>query len=280
MTTHTKTLVLITGASSGIGYKTAKLFAEKSNLFTTVVTARNNKSLTSLEASGCIPMELDVTKEESMQKAIQEIEQKYGTIDILINNAGYCQNGVVEELTPDELRRQFETNVFGLIRMTQLVLPGMRAKRKGRIINIGSVGGDFTTPGASAYLATKHALESFNDALRMEVTQFGIEVVLVKPGGVKTAFVDNSPLSEPIQGNPYAEFRVKFTTMLKNVYEQGRNGVLTPEEVAQVIVHAAVTAKPRTRYRVGVLAKVMPLVRRTVSDRMFDSMIKSQFGLQ
>ncbi len=280
MKTLSKKVVLITGASSGIGKAAAELFAAQPQEFITVVTARSASALTELAGKGCKTLALDVTSEESMHNTVSTIEKEYGTVDILINNAGFCQNGVVEELTPDELRKQFDTNVFGLVRMCQLVLPNMRRKKSGRIINIGSAGGEFTTPGSSAYQATKYALEAITDGLRMELAQFGIDVLLIKPGGVKTPFIDNSPLSEPIAGDPYSEFRAKFTTMLKNVYEKGSYGVLTPEEVAKVIFYAAVATKPRTRYRVGMTAKILPLIRRTVSDRMFDTMMKSQFGLQ
>jgi short-subunit dehydrogenase len=273
-----KQVVLITGASQGIGKASAKIFVE--NGFETWVTARNIHSLEELVRTGCRAVCLDVTDENSMQSAVRQIENETGGVDILVNNAGYGQNGVLEELPLDTLRKQFETNVFGLIRMCQLVLPGMRKKGKGRIINIGSGGGEFTMPGASAYHATKYALESLTDGLRGELRPFGIEVSLIKPGGVRTEFMNvaNETYPAEMENSPYREFRQKFQGMADKMFEPGKNtyGILTPEAVAKDIFKAATVVKPKTRYRVGTLAKIMPHVRRLMSDRAWDKLMLGQ----
>lgn len=274
------TTVLVTGASSGIGKEIAMQFlnenSRKPNTYKIYVTARKTDSLTELVRRGCHALQLDVTSEESMQETISQVIEKSGSVDILINNAGFCQNGVVEELSIDEIRRQFETNVFGLIRMCQLVLPSMRHQKRGRIINIGSAGGDFTSPGASAYHASKYALESFSDGLRMELAPFGIDVVLIKPGGVKTAFVEHSGFPHAIQGNPYQEFRAKFLKMVSTILDNNSYGILTPQEVANVVLTSATVRAPKTRYRVGMLAKILPILRHTLSDKSFDKMLLAQ----
>ena len=178
--------VLITGAASGIGRATAEAFAKRG--YTTYATSRRLETLNALATAGCQILELDVTVEDSMQRAVQTILEHHGHIDVLVNNAGYGLNGPSEELEMHNLRHQFETNVFGLVRLTQLVLPGMRRAKSGRIINVGSVGGTFTAPGAGAYHASKWALESITDALRFEVQSFGIDTVLIQPTGVYTNF--------------------------------------------------------------------------------------------
>jgi NADP-dependent 3-hydroxy acid dehydrogenase YdfG len=277
-----KQVVLITGASQGIGKATARVFAE--NGFITYVTARKIAALQELEAWGCRPLALDVTDEKTMLAAIEIIEHETGGVDILINNAGYGQNGVIEELSIEQIRQQFETNVFGLLRMCQLVLPGMRKKQKGRIVNIGSVGGDFTTPGASAYHASKYALESFTDGLRGEVKQFGIVVSLIKPGGVRSNFTTVADAGYPKEmvDSPYRDFREKFQAMMTTMFDPSNKayGVLTLEAVAKTVFQAATAPHPKTRYRVGVLAKVMPRLRRLFSDRGWDRLMLGQIGVK
>ncbi len=184
--TSEKRVALITGASSGIGKAAAMAFVRAG--FVTYATARRPETLAALEAAGCHALPLDVTDEASMVAAVRAVEDAHGAVDILVNNAGYGLNGPLEELPMDDVRRQFETNVFGLLRMSQLVLPGMRQHGGGRIINVGSMGGEFTTPGAGAYHASKYAVESLSDALRVEVRPFGVQVALVQPTGVHTAF--------------------------------------------------------------------------------------------
>lgn len=271
--------VLITGASSGIGKETAKLFLEKG--YKVIATARNIEKMKDLEKLGCSIFSMDVTNEQSVQTAFSQIHSQNKQIDILVNNAGFCQNGFVEELTLTDLKYQFDVNVFGLIRVTQMVLPKMRENRNGHIINIGSVGGDFTSPGAGAYHASKYALESFSDALRQELNSFGIKVSLIKPGGVETAFVDNSKYPNAIQGNPYGKMRENFTKMMASILKSSNSAfpILKTSEVAATILKTAQSTNPKSRIRVGRTAKMMPLMKRIMSDKGFDKMIIKQLNL-
>jgi short-subunit dehydrogenase len=274
-------VVLITGASSGIGKETAKLFIQ--NGFKVIAVARNLEKMKDLELLGCFVFSLDVTKEESIQSAFKKIYEQTDTIDVLVNNAGFGQNGFLEELSINQLRYQFEVNVFGLIRVTQIVLPKMRQAKKGTIINIGSVGGTFTTPGSSAYHATKYALESFTDGLRQEVSQFGIDVVLIRPGGVETDFVNSSApfYPEPMENSPYLRMRENFQKMLAFILDSKISGfpILNPLDVAKVILEAAQSDAPQTRYAVGDTAVQMPQVKASMGDKEFDAMMMNQLGL-
>ncbi|WP_298146514.1 SDR family NAD(P)-dependent oxidoreductase [Flavobacterium sp.] len=274
-----KKVVLITGASSGIGKETAKLFEQ--NGFQVIAVARNVEKMKDLKYLGCSVFQMDLSDEQSIQTAFNKIYAEFKYIDILINNAGYAQNGFMEELMMSQLKNQFEVNVFGLIRVTQMVLPKMREKRNGHIINIGSVGGDFTTAGAGAYHASKYAVESFTDALRQELSNFNIKVSIVKPGGVETAFVENSTYPEAIVGNPYAKMRTNFLNMLANILKSDNSSfpILKPIEVANAILETAKSDNPKTRIRVGRTAKMMPVIKMLMSDKAFDKMIMNQLGL-
>jgi len=279
MLPNTKT-ALITGASSGIGAATAQALVQ--NGWTTYATARQPASLAALAAPGLRMLPLDVTDERSMSAAVAQVASLHGSVDLLVNNAGFGLNGPVEELGMEELRQQFETNVFGLVRMSQLVLPGMRQKGSGRIINVGSVGGTFTTPGAGAYHASKWAVESFTDALRYEVQSFGIEVVLVQPTGVYTQFDKKIAQTMPDTGpdSPYAAFKANHARVTERMFS-GRNvaGIVRAEDVATVIVHAATVDRPRTRYKVGLSAHIYSMIRRIVSDRVWDRLMAIQFPM-
>src|SRR2546426_10733303 len=178
--------VLITGCSSGIGRATALRLARSG--WTVYASARRPETLTPLADAGCRTLALDVTDEQSMGAAVASVEQAEGAVGVLINNAGYSQSGAIETVPLDAARRQFETNVFGPVRLAQLVLPKMRAQRWGKIVNVGSMGGRLTFPGGGYYHATKHALEAISDALRFEVAGFGIDVILLEPGLITTEF--------------------------------------------------------------------------------------------
>jgi NADP-dependent 3-hydroxy acid dehydrogenase YdfG len=271
--------VLITGASSGIGKETAKLFVQ--NGFKVIATARNIERMEDLETLGCAIFFMDVTNEESIQHTFKKIYSAYHQIDILINNAGHCQNGFVEELTLPQLKYQFDVNVFGLIRISQMVLPMMREKRQGHIINIGSVGGDFTSAGAGAYHASKYALESFSDAMRQEVSSFGIHISLIKPGGVETNLINNAQYPEPIAGNPYSIMRNNFIKMMSTILQSSNSAfpILKPIEVASAILKTAKAKNPKTRIKIGRTAKMMPFIKSLMSDKAFDKMIMKQLGL-
>jgi len=281
--------ILITGCSSGIGEATAKRLADRDH--TVYATARNPESISSLAEAGCRTLALDVTDEDSMRAAVAAVEAEHGAVGGLVNNAGYSQSGALETLPIDRLRGQFETNVFGLLRMCQLVLPAMRRAGRGRIVNISSMGGKLTFPGGGAYHATKHAVEALSDALRFEVAGFGIGVVVIEPGLIRTRFGQTAAgtiaaegeessqpdASEPAD-DPYARFNATVGAATLNVYEgpMARLGA-GPEAVARVIERALTSARPRPRYLVTVSARGALLARRLLPDRAWDAAMRSQF---
>lgn len=272
-------VALVTGASSGIGKATA--IALRSTGFITYATARNPQTLSDLAAKGCYVLQLDITDEASMLAVVRSIEAKHGPISVLVNNAGYNQIGPLEELTMEEIRRQFETNVFGLLRMCQLVLPGMRSQGYGRIINVGSMGGTFTTPGNGAYHASKYAVESLTDALRYEVKPFGVDVVLIQPAGVRTPFVEKLYALMPQTGSdsPYATFKQNIEVRIQQMFSGNAWGILTSEDVAKVIVQSALVRRPQTRYKVGLSSKIFIWVRRLLPDRAWDALMSRMFPM-
>src|SRR2546421_7312006 len=182
----TSNAVLVTGCSSGIGHATAELLAAEG--WKVYATARRPETLEELKHKGCETLALDVTDEASMSAAVKAVTEAEGAVEVLVNNAGYSQSGAVEAVPIEQARRQFETNVFGLIRMCQLVLPGMRGQHWGKIVNVGSMGGKLTFPGGGLYHATKYAVEALSDALRFEVRGFGVDVILIEPGLIVTRF--------------------------------------------------------------------------------------------
>jgi NAD(P)-dependent dehydrogenase (short-subunit alcohol dehydrogenase family) len=271
--------VLITGASTGIGRATAERLA--ANGWKVYATARRLESIQDLAARGCTVLALDVCDESSMRAAVTAIEAAEGAVGVLINNAGYGQEGPIEEVPMAEVRRQFETNVFGLTRLTQLVLPGMRRQRWGKIVNLSSMGGRLTFPGGGFYHATKHAVEALSDALRFEVRGFGIDVVVIEPGPIKTQFGDtaiNSIHAASVTQSPYAQFNEVLARKVREAYE-GPMGRLAagPEAVAKVIEVAITTSRPRTRYVVTAAARILLGLRRWLPDRAFDAFLRTQF---
>src|ERR687893_760972 len=218
----TSRAVLITGCSSGIGWATAERLARKG--WTVYATARDVEKLAPLGERGCRLLPLDVTDEESMRSAVEEVERAEGAVGVLVNNAGYSQSGAVEDVPMEKVRRQFETNVFGLVRMCQLVLPGMREQGFGRIINLSSMGGKLTFPGAGFYHATKYAVEAISDALRFEVRGFGVEVVVIDPGLIRTGFGQTAvdSMGEDTAGSgPYTGFEAAGAGAAREKYEKG-----------------------------------------------------------
>jgi NAD(P)-dependent dehydrogenase (short-subunit alcohol dehydrogenase family) len=275
--------VLITGSSTGIGRATAEMLAASG--WPVYATARRLDSIRDLEQRGCKILALDVCDEASMQAAVAHVEAAEGAVGVLINNAGYGQEGPVEEVPMAEVRRQFETNVFGLTRLTQLVLPGMRRQGWGKIVNLSSMGGRLTFPGGGFYHATKHAVEALSDALRFEVKGFGIDVVVIEPGPIKTQFGDtaiNSIKSVKSIGaasaSPYARFNEQVAAKVREAYD-GPMGRLAagPEAVAKVIQTAISAQRPRTRYVVTAAAHIIIGLRRILSDRFFDAFLGTQF---
>jgi NAD(P)-dependent dehydrogenase (short-subunit alcohol dehydrogenase family) len=271
--------VLITGASTGIGRATAERLA--ANGWKVYATARRLDAIRDLAARGCHVLALDVCDERSMRTAVETIEAAEGAVGVLINNAGYGQEGAVEEVPMAEVRRQFETNVFGLTRLVQLVLPGMRRQRWGKIVNLSSMGGRLTFPGGGFYHATKHAVEALSDALRFEVGGFGIDVVVIEPGPIKTQFGDtaiNSINAASAVQSPYAQFNEVLARKVREAYE-GPMGRLAagPDAVAKVIENAITTGRPRTRYVVTAAARILLGLRRLLPDRAFDAFLRTQF---
>jgi NAD(P)-dependent dehydrogenase (short-subunit alcohol dehydrogenase family) len=271
--------VLITGCSTGIGRATAEHLA--SNGWTVYATARKLETIQDLETKGCRLLALDVCDESSMQSAVAAVEQAEGSIGVLVNNAGYSQSGAVESVPLDQVRSQFETNVFGLVRMIQLVLPGMRRQRWGKIVNISSMGGKLTFPGGGFYHGTKHAVEAISDALRWEVRGFGIDVVVIEPGLIKTHFGDTAAGSIDGSGpeeGPYAEFNEAVATATAGIYEgpMAKLGA-GPEAVARKIEKAISSRRPKTRYPVTASARLALTQRKLLTDRMWDRVLASQF---
>jgi NAD(P)-dependent dehydrogenase (short-subunit alcohol dehydrogenase family) len=272
--------VLITGCSSGIGHATAEHLAARG--WTVYASARRTESIEDLAERGCRTLSLDVTDEDSMRAAVTAVEDAEGAVGVLVNNAGYSQSGAIETLPLDRLRAQFETNVFGLIRMCQLVLPGMRRQGGGRIVNVSSMGGRLTFPGGGAYHGTKHAVEALSDALRFEVRGFGVDVVLIEPGLIKTRFGETAAGSIDAAvadgDDPYADFNAAVGAATAEVYE----GPLArlgggPETVARAIERAICARRPKTRYKVTPSARLILAQRRLFSDRAWDAFLRTQF---
>ena len=271
--TSSSRAALITGCSTGIGRATALALLAKG--FTVYATARRPESIEDLAALGCRTLALDVTSEESMVAAVAAVEAEHGHVEVLVNNAGYALQGPVEETSLDAVRAQFETNVFGLTRLCQLVLPGMRAAQSGRIINIGSMGGRFTFPGGAFYHASKHAVEAISDALRLEVAPFGVHVSLVQPGPVVSAFVDSAVDSVDVTDGPYAEFNRQLVDRYRQAYDGSSSNLeISPEKVADVIASAATSSRPRSRYAVGTMAKTLITTRRLLPDVAWDTVVR------
>jgi len=270
--------VLITGCSTGIGRATAEHLAAGG--WTVYATARRPEAIADLEAAGCRTLALDVNSEESMRAAVETVEAAEGAIGALVNNAGIQEIGAIETLPMDRVRGLFETNVFGPVRLIQLVLPGMRTAGAGRIVTVGSMNGKFTWPGTGYYCGTKHALEAINDSLRHEVRPFGIDVVLLEPGFVKT------PLGATAAGRrteggegPYAGYNAEVAEVASS-YTTGMLGMLacTPEAVAKVVQKALDDdGRPSARYRVAPSAHMFMGMRKVMPDAAFDAFLRNQY---
>jgi NAD(P)-dependent dehydrogenase (short-subunit alcohol dehydrogenase family) len=264
---------LVTGASSGIGEATARLLKRRG--FTVYAAARRVARMEPLVAEGIHVLPLDITDDASIRTCVETILAREGRIDVLVNNAGYGSYGAVEDVPLEEARRQFEVNIFGLARLTQLVLPRMRENRFGKIVNVTSVGGKIYSPFGAWYHATKHALEGWSDALRIETAPFGIDVVIVEPGGIQTQWggiaVDH--LRETSGSGAYAEAATKAADGIAKAYAGKQFSA--PSVIAQTIAKAVTAAKPRTRYAAGYMAKPVLFLRWLLPDRRFDRMSAS-----
>lgn len=266
-----KKVVFITGASSGIGKESAILLHRQG--YIVYCAARRVDAMKDLAALGMHVLSMDVTNDESMVKGIDEILKVEGQIDILINNAGYGSFGAVEDVPLSEARYQFEVNLFGLARLTQLVLPQMRIRRSGRIINISSIAGKIGEPHGAWYHATKFAVEGLSDSLRMELKQFNIDVVLIEPGPIITEW--NSIAREKllqVSGNTaYADLAKKHFNMFERADRLGSKPIV----IAKAIVKAVNAKRPRTRYTAGGGAPIILFFRKILPDRIFDSIMLS-----
>ncbi|MFE3881282.1 oxidoreductase [Kitasatospora sp. NPDC059146] len=272
------TAVLITGTSSGIGRATAERLAARTDL-TVYATARRLESIAALEKTGARLLELDVTDENSMTEAVRAVEAEHGSVGVLINNAGYGEYGTIEETDLDGVRRQFETNVFGLARLTQLALPAMRAAGHGRIVNVGSMGGRLVFPGGGYYHASKYAVEALTDALRFEAAPFGIKVSLVEPGLIRTAFGDTAAHTLAASSRPSGAYAALNAAVDRQMAASYRSTLLSapPQTVAAVIERAATSPRPRTRYVVTPAAKALVHARRLFGAKPFDAYLRLQF---
>ncbi|MGZ8770217.1 MAG: SDR family NAD(P)-dependent oxidoreductase [Aeromicrobium sp.] len=272
-----KRTAMITGCSSGIGEAAAARLAKGG--WTVYATARKPETLEGLAAAGCRTLALDVTREDSMADAVGKVIAEAGAIDALVNNAGYSQSGAVETLDLSDVRRQFETNVFGLLRMCQLVLPHMRERRCGRIVNISSMGGRLVFPGGGAYHATKFAVEALSDAMRFEVAGFGVRVILIEPGLITTNF-DNAAIAsmDPDEKGPYGAFNAQVAKATKEVYSGPMKRLGGgPDAVAKVIEKSLDAKRPKIRYTVTPSASLSIASRRLLGARGWDAAMGQQF---
>jgi len=261
-----KKVVLITGASAGIGEATAIALRNQGHVV--YGGARRVEKMKNIARYGVKPLALDVSNEESMQRCIQQVLSEQGRIDVLVNNAGYGAYGSLEDTPLAEGKRQFEVNLFGLARMTQLALPHMREHRYGRIINISSIGGRVGSPHGTWYQASKFAVEGFSDSLRMELRQFGIDVVIIEPGAIKTEW-SGIAQDNLIKTSGHTVYGNLATQHAHNLAKYDGSGS-TPNVIADTIVQAVEARRPRTRYAVGRGTGMLLLARRILSDRLLD----------
>ncbi|NWL33503.1 oxidoreductase [Paenarthrobacter nitroguajacolicus] len=264
-------IAFVTGASTGIGFETA--VALRSAGFTVYAGARRVDKMEPLKQHGITVLSLDVTSEESMASAVGLVEAAHGRIDLLVNNAGYGSYGSLEEVPLAEGRRQFEVNVMGLARMTQLVLPGMRRSRSGRIINVASIGGKIHEPLGAWYHGTKFAVEGMSDSLRLELGPHGIDVVIIEPSGTDSEWgtIAGEGLLAASGGGPYSEQAHIVAAALASTSGTGHVLSTPARVVAKTIVRAATAKRPRTRYPVGRGAWSVLALRRVLPDRAFDA---------
>ncbi len=280
--TQTKS-VLITGATDGLGKALALLLAERSyRVFAAGRSAEKLAQLDAIAREKNLAMEsisLDVCSDASVQSAVQTVLAKAASIDVLVNNAGVNYTAAVEDLSMEDWRAQFETNVFGVLRVTRAVLPRMRERRSGRILMMSSLSGLVTPPTQGAYSSSKHALEGLSNALRMELYPFGIDVVLIEPGYIITGIQKTAAeLSKPYleKGGPYAPLYSQFFTSVNDMRTKSK---YTPEDCARVMLHAIETSRPNARYGVTSLARFVKWSKRLLTDSAIDAMLRRRYGI-
>jgi NAD(P)-dependent dehydrogenase (short-subunit alcohol dehydrogenase family) len=277
--------VLITGGTDGLGKAAARLLAERGyRVFAAGRSPQKRAQLDTLARDRKLPLEtveMDVSDEQSVEHAVRDVLAKAGTIDVLINNAGIGYVGTVEDLRMEDWRRQFETNFFGVVRVTQAVLPGMRERRRGRILMMSSVSGLLTPPAQGAYSSSKHALEGLSNALRLEMYAFGVAVVLIEPGYIVTGIQQvvqelSKPYADKFETGPYAALYAGFMASVQKARAKSKT---TPEECARVILQAIEAPRPKARYGVTPTATFAKWSKRLLSDRAIDAMLRRRFGI-
>jgi NAD(P)-dependent dehydrogenase (short-subunit alcohol dehydrogenase family) len=282
---NTPQTVLITGGTDGLGKAAAILLAERGyRVFAAGRSVEKRAELDRLAAQKSLPLEtleLDVCDDGSVQRAAQSILQKCGGIDVLINNAGVGYMAVVEELRLEDLRQQFETNLFGVLRVTQAVLPHMRERQRGRILMMSSVAGLVSPPTYGAYSSSKHALEGLTNALRLEMYPFGVGVILIEPGYIVTNFQHTAkqlaqPYAEAAKASPYARI---YSAAWEGANRGRSNSKTTPEDCARVILEAIESPHPKARYPVTPTAKWVSIAKRILPDTLLDAIMRRRFGL-
>jgi NAD(P)-dependent dehydrogenase (short-subunit alcohol dehydrogenase family) len=282
---HIPKVVLITGGTDGLGKATAILLAERG--YRVVAAGRSASKRAELDRFAktrdlaLTTVEMEVSSDASVHAAVKSVSDSYGAIDVLINNAGVGYMAVVEELKMEDLRQQFETNLFGVLRVTQAVLPGMRERKSGTIVMLSSVAGLVTPPTYGAYSSSKHALEGLSNALRLELYPFRIHVVLVEPGYIATNFQQTAedlaqPYAESAGNSPYAKI---YSGAWEGARQGRRSSKSTPEDCARVILRAIESPDPRARYGVTPLATLVKWAKRLASDRMVDRFLRRKYGV-
>lgn len=269
---ETQKVALITGASSGIGEACVRLFLKHG--WRVNAGARERSDLLPLETLGASIYKIELTDESTMRKAVDSILETEGRLDVLINNAGTGVYGPVETVSLERAREQFEVNLFGLARLTQLILPAMREQGSGKIVNLSSVGGKSYTPLGAWYHASKHALEAWSDCLRFETRPFGIDVIIIEPGAIQTEFSGNlvEPMLKCSSGTPYETMASSMARATERTFQSGK--ATPPEKVAGVIRKAILAHRPKTRYVTGHLGRTILTARKILPDRLFDWLIR------
>ena len=269
-----KPIALITGATSGIGEATAYRLHDRG--YAVFAAGRNPEALNTLRSRGLQARTLDVTDEAAVARLVEEINVDHGGVDVLVNSAGYPLPRPLEQVTLGELRRIFETNVVAILHLSQLVLPGMRARKSGRIINIGSTGGRFTSPGAGAYHTVKYAVEALSLSLGAEVAPFGVRVVLIDPTGVRTPFVTSQfdTVHDYPDDDPYGQFKIRYAETTRRLTKTPGT-MVDADTVARAVVRAVKSKNPKPRYIVGASGKASVLARALLSDRMWNRIMST-----
>jgi len=278
--------VLITGGTDGLGRAAALLFAERGyRVFAAGRSPEKRGQLDAIAREKKLPLEtveLNVCDDESVRNAVSHVLSQAGAIDVLVNNAGIGYMGTIEDLQIEDWRRQFETNVFGVLRVTQAVLPSMRERKRGRILMMSSVAGLVTVPAQGAYSSSKHALEGLTNALRLEMFPFGIEVILIEPGYIATGMQQaaaelTSAYAEKFKTSPYAKLYARFAASAKNARAKSKT---TPEDCARVMLRAIEAPRPKPRYGVTPLATIVKWGKRLLSDRAVDALVCRRLGIK